>query len=80
MFAALSDLLDTEDWFFGLTGPSLFDASVFAYTHLILDSKMHWSDNKLEELLMEHGKPGPASVSDVRDVLLGDGISSIATA
>lgn len=54
-FTALSDLLDGDEWFFGLCKPSLFDASVFAYTHLILDSKMHWQDNKLEELLMEHG-------------------------
>lgn len=54
-FEALSGMLDTDEWFFGLPNPTLFDASVFAYTHLILDSKMHWEDNKLEALLMNHG-------------------------
>lgn len=54
-FEALSDLLDADEWFFGLQTPSIFDASVFAYTHLILDSKMHWEDNRLEALLMHYG-------------------------
>ena len=52
---ALSDLLDDDEWFFGRQGPGLFDASVFAYTHLILDVKMRWSDNRLAEILMEFG-------------------------
>lgn len=40
---ALETLLvqNTDDsaWFFGVSRPSLFDAHVFSYTHLILDNK-----------------------------------------
>ena len=45
-FEALSLLLDEDDWFFG-DEPSLFDASVFAYTHLLLDEKMGWKEKRL---------------------------------
>ena len=41
-FAALSTLLGTDSWFFGADAPTLFDASVFAYTHLLLDEGMGW--------------------------------------
>ncbi|KAK5170108.1 uncharacterized protein LTR77_004692 [Saxophila tyrrhenica] len=54
-FEALSTLLDSDEWFFGRDGPGLFDASVFAYTHLILDSDMQWQDNALSDALMDHG-------------------------
>ncbi len=54
-FEALASLLGDDEWFFGQHTPGLFDASVFAYTHLILDAKMRWQDNKLEGMLMEHG-------------------------
>jgi metaxin len=42
------------DWFFGASGPSLFDASVFAYTHLLLDDALGkgWLDTRLRDALM----------------------------
>ena len=48
---ALGTLLGQDEWFFGQAQPTLFDASVFAYTHLILDENMAWADNKLGEML-----------------------------
>lgn len=55
-FEALSTLLGGEDegddgeerWFFGQRKPGLFDASVFAYTHLILhgDEMGWWSEGE----------------------------------
>lgn len=41
-FSALSDFLGDEDWFFGEAEPGLFDAGVFAYTHLLCDKEMGW--------------------------------------
>lgn len=46
-FSALSTLLGDDTWFFGAEEPSLFDASVFAYTHLLLDQGMGWKEDKL---------------------------------
>lgn len=46
-FEALSTLLGEDDWFFGEEKPTLFDASVFAYIHLILDEKMGWKEKRL---------------------------------
>lgn len=40
-FRALSALLAGDVWFFGGDAPGLFDADVFAYTHLILDDDHH---------------------------------------
>ncbi|KAL2855833.1 hypothetical protein BJY01DRAFT_203815 [Aspergillus pseudoustus] len=51
---ALSTLLGDDIHFFNRPNPGLFDASVFAYTHLILDSKMDWKYNRLEQLLSQH--------------------------
>jgi metaxin len=53
-FAALETLLGNDDWFFGASGPSLFDASVFAYTHLLLDDALGkgWLDTRLRDALM----------------------------
>ncbi|KAH7083968.1 hypothetical protein FB567DRAFT_95696 [Paraphoma chrysanthemicola] len=53
-FAALETLLGKDDWFFGASGPGLFDASVFAYTHLLLDDKLGkgWLDTRLRDALM----------------------------
>lgn len=48
---ALATLLGESEWFFGQSKPTLFDASVFAYTHLILDEKMGWQNNKLGDQL-----------------------------
>lgn len=46
---ALSTLLGGGQWFFEQQEPSLFDAAVFAYTHLLLDEEMYWQDNGLGE-------------------------------
>lgn len=53
-FAALETLLGKDDWFFGAQRPGLFDASVFAYTHLLLDDKLGkgWVDTRLRDALM----------------------------
>jgi metaxin len=54
-FEALSSLLGNDDWFFGETHPTLFDASVFAYTQLLLDERMQWTDGKLPAALRRRG-------------------------
>jgi metaxin len=54
-FAALETLLGSDKWFFGASKPSLFDASVFAYTHLLLDDKMDWTETRLRDSLSQHG-------------------------
>ncbi|KAL4934116.1 putative mitochondrial outer membrane protein (Sam35) [Aspergillus undulatus] len=53
-FEALSTLLGDQTHFFDRPHPGLFDASVFAYTHLILDRNMGWKYNRLEQLLTRH--------------------------
>ncbi|KAJ5793769.1 hypothetical protein N7457_000368 [Penicillium paradoxum] len=53
-FEALSTLLGEDEHFFGRPNPGLFDASVFAYTQLILDDTMGWKRNRLGQLLKEH--------------------------
>ena len=57
-FAALDTLLAKDDWFFGTSGPGLFDASVFAYTHLLLDDELAkgWADTRLRDAL--RSRPG----------------------
>ncbi|CAG8958105.1 hypothetical protein HYFRA_00000450 [Hymenoscyphus fraxineus] len=61
-FEALSILLGDDQWFFGCDKPTLFDASIFAYTHLLLDEKMGWKEQKLcralkrRENLVKHRK------------------------
>ena len=45
---ALETLLGERDtWFFGAEQPSLFDASVFAYSHLLLGGVLGWDDQRL---------------------------------
>ena len=46
-FEALSILLGDDSWFFGNDKPALFDASVFAYTQLLLDDELGWREKKL---------------------------------
>ncbi|KUJ18420.1 uncharacterized protein LY89DRAFT_706892 [Mollisia scopiformis] len=46
-FEALSSLLGEDSWFFGNDKPALFDASVFAYTQLLLDDSLGWKEKKL---------------------------------
>ncbi|MCJ1398119.1 hypothetical protein MMC11_001316 [Xylographa trunciseda] len=53
-FQALSILLRDDDWFFAAEEPGLFDASVFAYTYLLLDG-MKWEEGILKEKLQEYG-------------------------
>ncbi|OOQ90950.1 putative mitochondrial outer membrane protein (Sam35) [Penicillium brasilianum] len=53
-FEALSTLLAGDEHFFGRPNPGLFDATVFAYTHLILDEGMGWKHNRLAQLLKQH--------------------------
>ena len=48
---ALATLLGQDEWFFASQRPTIFDASVFAYTHLILDESIDWRDNKLGDQL-----------------------------
>ncbi|KAL9604037.1 MAG: hypothetical protein Q9219_000799 [cf. Caloplaca sp. 3 TL-2023] len=45
-FAALSELLGDDDWFFGRDAPGLLDASVFAYTHLLCDATLGWKEEE----------------------------------
>ncbi|KAL8673965.1 MAG: hypothetical protein Q9168_001608 [Polycauliona sp. 1 TL-2023] len=45
-FSALSELLGDDAWFFGEAEPGLFDAAVFAYTHLLCDEKMGWKTDE----------------------------------
>ncbi|KAF6832830.1 hypothetical protein CPLU01_05919 [Colletotrichum plurivorum] len=42
-----------SEWFFGSAEPGLFDASVFAYTQLLLDERFGWVDETLPDLLRE---------------------------
>lgn len=53
-FEALSSLLGEDEWFFGCSSAGLFDASVLAYTHLILCGDLKWRHNKLATALREH--------------------------
>ncbi|KAG9232298.1 hypothetical protein BJ875DRAFT_443305 [Amylocarpus encephaloides] len=46
-FEALSILLGDDPWFFGSDEPTLYDASVFGYTQLLLDDGMGWEEKKL---------------------------------
>lgn len=64
---ALEAVLGDDEWFFEdeaqppedsdkptvTHGPSSFDAAVFAYTHLLLDSEMGWADRRLAELVAQ---------------------------
>jgi metaxin len=44
---ALENLLGDNEWFFGGSGATLFDAGVFAYTHLLLREDLGWKEKKL---------------------------------
>ena len=50
-FEALSILLGEDTWFFDNDRPALFDASVFAYTQLLLDDELGWKEKKLCQVL-----------------------------
>lgn len=54
-FSALSQLLGENDWFFELDRPSLFDANVFSYAHLLVNQGgLQWGENRLGGLLKQH--------------------------
>ena len=53
-FAALSTLLAEDEFFFGQTTPGLFDASLFAYTQVILDTSLNFSNPTLKLALQQH--------------------------
>ncbi|KAI1380956.1 hypothetical protein F4677DRAFT_205599 [Hypoxylon crocopeplum] len=48
---ALSTALNSDRWFFGAPVPTLFDAAVFSYTHLLLDDRLPWKDQKLPNMM-----------------------------
>lgn len=48
-FEALSGLLGEDEYFFGKRGPGLFDASVFAYTNVLLDDDLQWKDATMKD-------------------------------
>ena len=52
--SAFSELLGEDQWFFGQKQPSMFDASIFAYTHLILDEDLQWGENELGRQVSQH--------------------------
>ena len=53
-FDALSTLLGEDMFFFGNMNPGLFDAAVFAYTHLLSDKRMGWKETRLINGLKKH--------------------------
>ena len=52
-WVALSILLGEHQWFFDAERPSLFDASVFAYTNPLLDSDLNWGVLTLTQALRQ---------------------------
>ncbi len=50
-FEALSILLGEDQWFFGGEEPTLFDASVFAYTCLLLCGMMGWKEKRMVRMI-----------------------------
>ncbi len=50
-FSALSELLGEDRYFFSAEKPGLFDANVFAYTHLLLDEGMGWKERRMVDML-----------------------------
>lgn len=52
-FAALETVLGSDDWFFGASKPGLFDASVFSYTHLLLDESLGWVETRLRDAVLQ---------------------------
>ncbi len=49
--SALSELLEDDQYFFSAERPGLFDASVFAYTHLLLDEGIGWQERRMVDML-----------------------------
>ena len=53
-FGALSTLLGEDDYFFDAHLPGLFDASVFAYTHLLLNEGVRWKEKRMATALAKY--------------------------
>jgi metaxin len=53
-FEALSELLGEDSYFFAERRPGLFDASVFAYTSVLLGEELEWRDPRMKEQLREY--------------------------
>ena len=53
-FEALSNLLGDDEFFFGHQQPGLFDASVFAYTHLLVSDQMAWKNTGMKDDLAKY--------------------------
>jgi metaxin len=53
-FQALSTLLADSQFFFGQTTPGLFDASLFAYSQIILDDNLNFGNPTLKLALQQH--------------------------
>lgn len=53
-FRALSNLLGEHKFFFGQSTPGLFDASLFAYTQIILDDELEWVNLDLKTELQQY--------------------------
>lgn len=45
-FSALSELLGEDKYFFASEKPGFFDASVFAYTNVLLDGRIAWQERR----------------------------------
>ncbi|MCJ1462655.1 hypothetical protein MMC07_001258 [Pseudocyphellaria aurata] len=53
-FGALSDLLGDDRYFFAMEGPGLFDASLFAYTNVLLDGRLAFKEWRMVQILRKH--------------------------
>lgn len=53
-FFALSQFLGNDKYFFAAEKPSLFDASVFAYTNPLLDDGLDWRETRIRMDLMKY--------------------------
>ncbi|KAF2838163.1 hypothetical protein M501DRAFT_936244 [Patellaria atrata CBS 101060] len=55
---ALESVLGNSEWFFGARAPRLFDAAIFAYTHLLLDEKLGngWAEVRMSRIVRKHGR------------------------
>ena len=69
-FEALAVRLDSDGnkWLSGRETPGLADATLFAYTHLLLDEGMGWADETLVEMVK--AREGRESVVRHRDRIL----------
>ncbi|KAJ8121215.1 hypothetical protein O1611_g10159 [Lasiodiplodia mahajangana] len=78
-FSALDAVLGDEEWFFRSEVPGLFDATVFSYTHLLLDESLAWENRRLGEILQDypHQRPSAAHNFGGASCEAGGGMSSI---